>query len=366
MPAYRDEKSGTWFCKCYYTDWMGLRRQKWKRGFPTKREAKEFERNFLQRQSDSPEILFENLYRVYLEEMEVRLKPSTVLIKKNICESKILPYFGKKSVNEISAVEVRKWQNFLMKSEQKYSETYLKTIHNQLSAIMNYAKKFYNLKTNPCEQAGSIGSSRAETMQYWTLEEFLTFRESILDREHISICFDVLYWTGMRVGELLALTKEDIDFAKKEIRINKSYQRLKGEDIITTPKTKKSIRRVLIPDFLCEELKEFLRTAHVDEGKRIFPYSKGILNQEMKRGCRESGVKKIRVHDLRHSHVSLLINNGFDALVIAERVGHENVSTTLNTYAHLFPNKQVALAASLEQMAVKRVPEKTCRQKKKQ
>ena len=139
MPAYRDEKSGTWFCKCYYTDWMGLRRQKWKRGFPTKREAKEFERNFLQRQSDSPEILFENLYRVYLEEMEVRLKPSTVLIKKNICESKILPYFGKKSVNEISAVEVRKWQNFLMKSEQKYSETYLKTIHNQLSAIMNYA-----------------------------------------------------------------------------------------------------------------------------------------------------------------------------------------------------------------------------------
>lgn len=70
--------------------------------------------------------------------------------------------------------------------------------------------------------------------------------------------------------------------------------------------------------------------------------------------------------DLRHSHVSLLINNGFDALVIAERVGHENVSTTLNTYAHLFPNKQVALAASLEQMAVKRVLEKTCRQKKKQ
>ena len=73
----------------------------------------------------------------------------------------------------------------------------------------------------------------------------------------------------------------------------------------------------------------------------------------MKRGCRKAGVKKIRVHDLRHSHVSLLIDQGFDALIIAERVGHENVSTTLNTYAHLFPTKQSELVASLEGLGEK-------------
>lgn len=355
MPVYKDGKNGTWFCKFYYKDWTGLQRQKWKRGFLTKRAAQIYERDFLQRQETNPDILFENLYQVYLEEMAVRLKQSTVLIKKNIVESKILPYFGDKPVSEISAVDVRRWQNNLMKSENSYSETYLKTINNQLSAIMNYAKKFYNLKTNPCEQAGSIGASRAEKMSYWTLEEFLVFREGIRDRENAFMCFEVLYWTGMRVGELLALTKQDIDFEKKEIQITKSYQRLRGKDIITVPKTDRSKRRVLIPDFLCRELREFLEGCKTDN-ERIFPFTKNFLSYEMKRGCRESGIKKIRVHDLRHSHVSLLINQGFDALVIADRVGHEKVSTTLNTYAHLFPNKQTALVASLEEMAEKNVP----------
>lgn len=351
MPAYKDEKNGTWFCKFYYTDWAGLQRQKWKRGFLTKREALIYERDFLQRQAESPDILFKNLYQVYLEEMEIRLKQSTVLIKKNICESKILPYFADKPVNEISAVDVRTWQNLLMKAKPGYSETYLKTINNQLSAIMNYAKKFYNLKINPCEQAGSIGASRAEQMRYWTLEEFLDFRESLYGRENARICFDVLYWTGMRVGELLALTGQDIDLERKEILINKSYQRLQGDDVITSPKTKRSNRRVLIPDFLCKEIREFIEKSSYERAEeRIFPFSKAFLNYEMKQGCARAGVKKIRVHDLRHSHVSLLIDRGFDALVIAERVGHENVSTTLNTYAHLFPNKQAALAASLEKL----------------
>ena len=354
MPVYKDKNNGTWFCKFYYRDWCGFSRQKWKRGFMTKKEAQMYERNFLQRQTVSPDILFENLYYAYLEEMSARLKYSTIITKRNICETKILPFFGKKPVNEIRAADIRKWQNYLLESKRGYSKTYLKNINNQLSAIINFARKYYNLETNPCEQAGSIGTSKVDGMQCWTLEEFLAFRKGIQDREESQICFDVLYWTGMREGELLALSERDIDFEKKEIAINKSYQRLERRDVITTPKTKKSKRRVSIPDFLCKELMEYMRGPCYDKrSDRFFPFSKAFLNYEMQRGCRNTGVKKIRVHDIRHSHVSLLIDQGFDALVIADRVGHENVSTTLNTYAHLFPNKQRPLVSSLENMGMK-------------
>ena len=196
--------------------------------------------------------------------------------------------------------------------------------------------------------------NRAEGMQCWTLEEFFAFRKGIKDRTESLICFDVLYWTGMREGELLALSERDIDFEKKEISINKSYQRLERQDVITTPKTRKSRRRVSIPDFLCRELLEYMEGPCYDKrNERCFPFSKAFLNYEMRRGCRNTGVKKIRVHDIRHSHVSLLIDQGFDALVIADRVGHENVSTTLNTYAHLFPNKQMALVSSLESLGMR-------------
>lgn len=351
MPVYKDKNNGTWYCKFYYKDWSGCSRQKYKRGFKTKKEAQGYERNFLERRASSSDIRFENLYYAYLDEMSVRLRYSTMLIKKNICETKILPYFADKRVNEIRAIDIRRWQDHLMNEQNGYSMTYLKNINNQLSAIINFARKYYDLESNPCEQAGSIGSGRAEGMKCWTLEEFLSFREGIRDNRNSLICFDVLYWTGMREGELLALAEKDIDLDKKEIFINKTYQRLEKQDIISPPKTRKSRRRVPIPDFLCEEIKDYRENPHFDETKeRFFPFTKSFLNYEMKRGCKRSGVKKIRVHDIRHSHVSLLIDQGFDALVIAERVGHENVSTTLNTYAHLFPNKQTALVSSLENL----------------
>jgi hypothetical protein len=121
---------------------------------------------------------------------------------------------------------------------------------------------------------------------------------------------------------------------------------------VTTPKTKKSKRKVPIPDFLCEELKSYLDSRYMmNPDDRLFPVTKSYLAHEMDRGCKLSGVKRIRVHDIRHSHASLLINQGCDALVLAERLGHEKVSTTLNTYSHLFPHKQQELVSSLEQLA---------------
>ena len=162
MPAFKDKKNGKWFAKFYYRDWQGNNKQKWKRGFPTKKEAMAYEREFLEKQSSNPDMTFSSLWELYLEDMSARLKFSTIQTKKHICETKILPYFGSRPINEIKASDIRQWQSSLMKSGRKYSETYLKTINNQLSAVINYARKFYGINTNPCGQAVRIGKNNAE------------------------------------------------------------------------------------------------------------------------------------------------------------------------------------------------------------
>ena len=351
MPAYKDEKTGKWFAKFYYTNWQGIKKQKWKRGFATKKEALGFERDFLEQQSANPDMTFQNLYEIYMEDMAARLKQSTLLTKKTVLQTHILPFFGNKPINEIKASDVRRWQAKLMSSPNNYSQTYLKKINTELNSIINYAKRFYDLNTNPCGKAGTIGKAKAEEMDYWTYDEYITFREGVKDKPLSYICFEGLYWTGMREGELLALSPADIDLDNKTISINRTYQRIEGKDVFTSPKTRKSKRKIPIPDFLCQELSDYIQSRYMlDADERLFPVTKSYLSHEMIRGCKNTGVKKIRIHDIRHSHASLLINQGCDALMLADRLGHEKVSTTLNTYSHLFPHKQQELVHSLESL----------------
>ena len=351
MPAYKDEKTGKWFAKFYYTNWQGIKKQKWKRGFATKKEALGFERDFLEKQSANPDMTFQNLYEIYMEDMAARLKQSTLLTKKTVLQTHILPFFDNKPINEIKASDVRRWQAKLMSSPNNYSQTYLKKINTELNSIINYAKRFYDLNTNPCGKAGTIGKAKAEEMDYWTYDEYIAFREGVKDKSLSYICFEVLYWTGMREGELLALSPADIDFDNKLISINRTYQRIGGKDVFTSPKTRKSKRKIPIPDFLCQELSDYIQSRYMlDADERLFPVTKSYLSHEMIRGCKNTGVKKIRIHDVRHSHASLLINQGCDALMLADRLGHEKVSTTLNTYSHLFPHKQQELVHSLESL----------------
>ena len=351
MPAYKDEKTGKWFAKFYYTNWQGIKKQKWKRGFATKKEALGFERDFLEQQSANPDMTFQNLYEIYMEDMAARLKQSTLLTKKTVLQTHILPFFDNKPINEIKASDVRRWQAKLMSSPNNYSQTYLKKINTELNSIINYAKRFYDLNTNPCGKAGTIGKAKAEEMDYWTYDEYIAFREGVKDKPLSYICFEVLYWTGMREGELLALSLADIDFDNKTISINRTYLRIEGKDVFTSPKTRKSKRKIPIPDFLCQELSDYIQSRYMlDADERLFPVTKSYLSHEMIRGCKNTGVKKIRIHDIRHSHASLLINQGCDALMLADRLGHEKVSTTLNTYSHLFPHKQQELVHSLESL----------------
>ena len=191
-------------------------------------------------------------------------------------------------------------------------------------------------------------------MLFWTREEYARFSEAMMDKPVSFYAFEMLYWCGIREGELLALTPADFDFKKQTLRINKSYQRLNKQDIITTPKTPKSIRTIQMPQFLCDEMQDYLKMLYgAEPDTRIFPITKSYLHREMDRGCKETGVKHIRVHDLRHSHISLLIDMGFSALAIAERVGHESIVITYR-YAHLFPTRQIEMADKLDSLRTKK------------
>jgi len=125
------------------------------------------------------------------------------------------------------------------------------------------------------------------------------------------MAFQILYWTGMRIGELLALSFNDIDFENRKISISKTYTRIDGKDLITTPKTPKSNRKVNIPKFLVDEINDYISKLYgIMVGERIFYCTSSYLTNEMKRGVKNTGVQKIRLHDLRHSHASLLVEMG--------------------------------------------------------
>ena len=164
------------------------------------------------------------------------------------------------------------------------------------------------------------------------------------------MAFLLLYWTGMRIGELLALTYEDIDLEKRCITINKSYQRLNGKDMITPPKTPKSNRQISIPPFLAEELKEYCSMLYgITANERMFRFTKSFMEHEMVRGIKETGVRRIRLHDLRHSHITMLIENGYSAKDVGSRAGHSAERITFK-YAHAYAEKGKEMANTLSDL----------------
>ena len=236
MPAYKNKENGSWYVVTQYTDWTGERKPKCKRGFATRREALEWEQKFQQQSAGDLDMSFEAFCEIYTNDLKARLKESTWQTKENIIKTKLLPYFGKRKINEITTKDVIAWQNELLayrdEKRKPYSQTYLKTLHNQLSAIFNHAVRFYDLHSNPAAKAGNMGTEERREMMFWTKEEYQKFAEEMMDKPVSYYAFQMLYWTGIREGELLALTPADFDFERGTVKISKTYQRLKGQDVI--------------------------------------------------------------------------------------------------------------------------------------
>ena len=325
MAVYKD--GDKWRVIYRYTNYKGERKQKQKRGFATKREALGWEREVMLKSESKLDMTFASFFEIYEADKKKRVKENTWESKSHVIRTKILPYFGERKIAEIEPRDVIAWQNEMLaykgENGEVYSPTYLKTIHAQLSAIFNHAVRFYHLPGNPAQKAGTMGSEEHKEMLFWTKEEYLKFADAMMDKPLSYYAFEMLYWCGVRLGEMLSLTPSDFDFERNTVTIK-------------------------MPHFLCEEMQEYIGMLYEISGdERMFQVTKSYLHHEMDRGAKAADVKRIRIHDLRHSHISLLIEMGFSALAIADRVGHESIDITYR-YAHLFPNKQTEMADKLD------------------
>lgn len=350
MSVSRDEKTGKWTAQCYYENWKGEKKHKKKRGFATKKEALEWEREFLKSTSANMDMMLGAFVDVYFRDKAGELKERTIKNKRYMIEAHVLPYFENKQMNGISPSDIIQWQNAIR--AKGYSQTYLRMVQNQITALFTHARNIYNLNNNPCKKVKKMGKSDADKLNFWTKDEYDCFISGIDWESKYYMIFEILFWTGCREGEALALTASDIDTVNRRISITKTYFRHKGKDEITEPKTRESVRTVIIPEFLAEKLKAYMASMYkLPADERIFAVVPEAVQHVMKRHTDKAGVKYIRVHDLRHSSCACLIHLGVQPMIIKERLGHKDIRITLNTYGHLYPSEQEKVADMLDKMA---------------
>lgn len=199
MSVYKDGKQGTWYASFRYTDWMGQRKQKMKRGFRTKKEAVKFEMEFIASVSGDMDMTFASFIEVYFQDKSGELKQNSVRNKRDMMNAHILPYFGEKKMNEVTPADIIAWQNEIR--TKGYKPTYERMIQNQLTALYTHAVKIYNLANNPCKKVKKMGKPDAEKLDFWTQEEYETFIRTVEEGSDDYIMFEILFWTGIREGD---------------------------------------------------------------------------------------------------------------------------------------------------------------------
>ena len=355
MAVYKNPKTNIWCYRVYYTDIYGNRKQKYKTGFPTKKIAKEFELDFL----NSPNynnLTFLDLYTKFIEYKELRLKPGSIRSIKSRFKTHILPYFGNMLVSKIDGDTYNNWKKEILK--KNFSYKYNSSLHVCMVDIINYAIKFYNFEKNIPSLIGNFQKyNYIPNNNFWTYEEYKSFISCVNEIEYYSL-FQTLYFTGMRIGEALALTWDDIK--ENYINVNKSLSKEKKNDkyIITIPKTHTSIRKINIDEKtkqVLNNLKNYYKQ-HIGFKNEWFvfggitPKSRTTIERIKNNYCKIANVKQIKMHDFRHSHASLLLSKGVPILVISKRLGHKNTSTTLNIYSHLIPEDEDKAIQLLNQL----------------
>jgi len=313
MPAYKDKKRGTWGIRFKQKNWKGEVHEVCKYGFATKHEALKWEDETRRTKEGSLDMTLGSFVEdIYLNDLSRRVKQSTLAMKRNIINAHIIPFFGERKIDEITSKDVICWQNEIMDMKirdgrSRFKDSYLRTIHTQLSCILAYAVRYYDLPKNPAHVVGSMGRNASTTeMKFWTLAQYRKFADAMMDEPMYYYCFEILYWCGLREGEMLALTLEDFNFEAKTVSVTKTYSVLNGKPVVTSPKTRQSIRVVTMPSFLNDEIQDYIRLVYKPgPTDRIFLASKSMLGRAMERGSSKAGIEPIRIHDLRHPYVKL-------------------------------------------------------------
>ena len=199
MSAYKDKTQGTWYVSFRYIDWTGKKTQKLKRGFKTKKEALNYEKEFIRKTAADMKMEMNSFISVYFEDKKNELKENSICNKQHMMNKHIVPYFGTRKMNEITPAEIIQWQNAIQ--EKGYSKTYERMIQNQLNALFNHAQKIYNLKENPCKKVKKMGKSDANKLEFWTKAEYDRFIAGVEPGSEDYLIFEILFWTGIREGD---------------------------------------------------------------------------------------------------------------------------------------------------------------------
>ena len=357
MGAYKDGNSGKW--QAVFADYGpdGKRRVIHKRGFATKREAKEYEESWKRTNSGSPDMTFrEFVYGHYYPDVEPRLKKLTFIQKKRNIESYVLPFFGNLKLNEIEPKTIVKFQNEILNAKNKVTgeaiaQSYKHKINLQLTAILRHAERYYGLKNNPIKSTETIPEGKIPEPKIWTFDEYQKFAAVIKKKSPMYyLAFEIAYYCMLRLGELQGLVFGDVDYEQKTLTISRTYIKLNNQEIITTPKTDNT--RVLhLPDFLLEEIRRYHKYNYGAQlTDRMFTMSRTALRSNLTSGAKEAGVPEIRFHALRHSGLSWAYQAGFTPLQICERSGHAKGSKVLWNYLHNLASGDKEIAEKLESL----------------
>ncbi|MEF9892605.1 MAG: tyrosine-type recombinase/integrase [Anaerorhabdus sp.] len=341
--AVRKEKDKTYTLDFYYVDKIsGVRKRFKKRGFKTVREAKEWQSNNridVELPTHEKLIFYFEKYSQSLECNNETKKGNKQVLKKYASDLLEMEYY------KISKPMLLDWRNQL--NNTKLSTKTKNRIIGLIKAIFRYANKIYDLNdTSVILDRYKKPLDEIKEYSVWEVDEFNKFINCV-DSYACKAYFTLLYYTGMRRSEAKALLKSDISKDMK-VTINKSMRH--GADSVKKPKTKGSIRTIDID----KDTYAILSTLIDSEGQYLFgdlePVGASTFERAFQEGIKTSGVKKIRMHDLRHSHATLLINNGADIVAVSKRLGHSDINMTLGIYTHLLERKNVELIKIIDKM----------------
>ena len=331
----------------------------YRKKFTTKKEAREEYSKLLLMK---PEELSENkdkmtfkhyIFEIFLPWYKTQVKLRTYenrlpTIKKHFS------YFDKMAVSDIEPIDVQNWQ---LKLSKKCKSSYVRAVQGLFSVAMDRAIVLGITTTNPSKIIGNVKKQKSK-IEFWTKEEFekvisLIYKEDYY-QHFLFISLWFLFMTGMRIGEATAIQWEDIDFDSGVLTINKTlYYKNQSNYRFVEPKTKASVRHIVLDKCTLTYLSEWkevqqnlIQTDFVMSYNGI-PTQKHTLSYAIERYAKLAGIHRIRIHGLRHSHASLLISMGENPLIIKDRLGHEDIETTLGTYGHLYPNSNFEVANKL-------------------
>ena len=329
-----------------YYDKDGKRVQKKITG-KTKSECKEksdeFKKSLLLRKD---EVSFKQLYSLFLKDCDERnLKSNTINTKRNVIEKYLLSYFGDTNVSDID----RKMISELYKeiSERSFEETgddlsesYKRSIKTQLSCLLNFGVRCGFIENN-YNKGIIFGSKTSKLYEIWTNEEFHKFISGLDNDLMYKTIFILLWTTGMRIGELLGLRYSDFDFSNNTVSILRNYQDGKLQSL----KTSNSKREIKVSNITLNYVKDYYeKSRYINNKNRLFSIEMGNVEGMKKRVCLKTGVKSIRLHDIRHSFITLNIDRGVNINTVSQMVGHKSVTTTLDNYYHCKKQNQIQIS----------------------